>query len=144
MKGVDIGNQLISYYELKHKTYKWWKRILFHLIDISIVNSFIIYKKVIGDKSISQKNFRLEIIRAIAYKYGLFPVFKPLLKTNTMHLIRKAEKRGSCTHCSKTKIFETKRTPTSLYICPECKVHLCVECFEQYHRNKFMIKLEDL
>ena len=141
MKGVDIGNQLISYYELKHKTYKWWKRILFHLIDISIVNSFIIYKKVICDKAMSQKNFRLEIIRAIAYKYGLFPVFKPLLKTNTMHLIKRAEKRGSCVHCSKTKNYKTAKTPTSLYICPECNVHLCVECFEMYHKSKFLLLL---
>ena len=143
MKGVDIGNQLISYYELKHKTYKWWKRILFHLIDISIVNSFIIYKKVIEDKGMTQKNFRLEIIRAIAYKYGLFPVFKPLLKTNTMHLIKRGEKRGSCTHCSKTKNYKTAKTPTSFYICPECNVHLCVECFEPYHKSKFMIQLGD-
>ena len=45
MKGVDLSNQLISYYELNRKTIKWWKRIFFHLLDIAIVNSFIIYKK---------------------------------------------------------------------------------------------------
>ena len=91
----------------------------------------------------SQKNFRLDIIRAIAYKYGLFPVFKPLLKTNTMHLIKRGEKRGSCVHCSKTKNFKTSRTPTSFYICPECNVHLCVECFEIYHKSKFLVQLGD-
>ena len=31
MKGVDLSNQLISYYELNRKTIKWWKRIFFHL-----------------------------------------------------------------------------------------------------------------
>jgi len=143
MKGVDIGNQLISYYELRHKTYKWWKRILFHLIDISIVNSFIIYKKVRDDKTITQKQFRLDIIRAISYKYGIIPIFKPLVKTKTMHLIKRAEKRGSCTHCSKTKNFITARTPTSLYICPDCNVHLCVECFEIYHKSRFLVNISD-
>ena len=138
MKGVDIGNQLISYYELRHKTYKWWKRILFHLIDISIVNSFIIYKKITDDKTITQKNYRLEIIRAIAYKYGLIPVFQPLVKTNTMHLIRKTDTRGACKQCSKTKNYNTTKTPTSMYVCSDCGVRLCIECFEQYHRSKFM------
>ena len=45
MKGVDLSNQLISYYELNRKTIKWWKRIFFHLLDIAIVNSSIIYIK---------------------------------------------------------------------------------------------------
>ena len=45
-KGVDKSNQLISYYEINRKTYKWWKRIFYHLIDISNVNSFIIFKKI--------------------------------------------------------------------------------------------------
>ena len=47
MKGVDLSNQLISYYELNSKTYKLWKRIFFHLLDISIVNSYILYKNII-------------------------------------------------------------------------------------------------
>ena len=47
MKGVDKSNQLISYYEINRKTYKWWKRIFYQLIDVSIVNSFIIFKKII-------------------------------------------------------------------------------------------------
>ena len=56
MKGVDKGNQLISYYELSRGTHKLWKRIFFHLIDISIENSFIIYKKSEFNKGITQNN----------------------------------------------------------------------------------------
>ena len=49
MRGVDLSNQLISYYEIDRRTYKWWKRIFFHLVDLSIINSFIIYKKYFKD-----------------------------------------------------------------------------------------------
>jgi len=45
MKGVDKSNQLMSFYEIDRTTFKWWKRIFFHLIYISIVNSYIISKK---------------------------------------------------------------------------------------------------
>ena len=66
MKGVDLSNQIISYYELNRKTIKWWKRIFFHLLDIAIVNSFIIYKKFVNS-NITQKQFRLELVNTIQY-----------------------------------------------------------------------------
>ena len=46
MKGVDISNQLISYYEIDIRMKKWWKRHFNHLIDIAVVNSFILYNKL--------------------------------------------------------------------------------------------------
>ena len=70
MKGVDLSNQLISYYELNRKTIKWWKRIFFHLLDIAIVNSFIIYKKYLN-ANITQKQYRNEIIKTIIKKYNM-------------------------------------------------------------------------
>ena len=140
MKGVDIGNQLISYYELKHKTYKWWKRILYHLIDISIVNSFIIYRKATNDKNMTQKKFRLEIIKAISYKYSLIPIMdmgSTPYNINCMHLVTTDGKRKTCVYCSTTKSFTGPRAPRSLLLCMECKVHLCLECFVKFHKWKF-------
>ena len=142
MKGVDIGNQLISYYELKHKTYKWWKRILYHLIDISIVNSYIIYKKY-KNKNYAQKDFRIEILKSIIYKYALVSIKNYEIKNNNLknsnkvHLVSKDEKRGTCVYCSKTKNYSTARAPVTIYICTECKVHLCIDCFANYHKWKF-------
>ncbi len=34
MKGVDISNQLIFYYELNFRTVRWWKRIFNEHIDV--------------------------------------------------------------------------------------------------------------
>jgi len=45
MKGVDISNQFISYYELNFRTISWWKRIFNEHIDAAIINSLYLFKK---------------------------------------------------------------------------------------------------
>ena len=44
MGGVDKGDQLLSYYGFNHRTIKWWKIAFFHLVDVTIVNSYILYR----------------------------------------------------------------------------------------------------
>ena len=44
MGGVDKSDQLLSYYGFIHKTLKWSNQAAFHLLDLAIVNSFILYK----------------------------------------------------------------------------------------------------
>ena len=43
MGGVDKSDQYISYHKVTRKTFKSWKTTFFHLIDVSIVNSHILY-----------------------------------------------------------------------------------------------------
>ena len=98
MRGVDLSNQLISYYEIDRRTYKWWKRIFFHLIDLSIINSFIIYKKYFKDSLLTQKLYRLEIVKFILAKYD-----KPQITKNnssTFHIPVRQGKQGTCKECS--------------------------------------------
>ena len=35
MIGVDVGDQLLSYYGFSHRTLKWWRRAFFHLIEVA-------------------------------------------------------------------------------------------------------------
>ena len=60
--GVDLTDQYLSYYSLTNrKTVKWWK-LFWRLIDIYILNSFIIYRKIFTEGSInSNRMFRLEL-----------------------------------------------------------------------------------
>ena len=44
MGGVDKADQLLSYYSFSHRTIKWWKRAAFHLIEVAVINSYILYK----------------------------------------------------------------------------------------------------
>ena len=70
MIGVDVGDQLLSYYGFSHRTLKWWRRAFFHLIEVAIVNAYIIYASTpqTGQK-MTHKEFRIQLAK------------EPLLKT---------------------------------------------------------------
>ena len=43
---VDLSDMLKGLYDIDRKSKKWWMQIFLHLLDISIVNSFLIYKEL--------------------------------------------------------------------------------------------------
>ena len=135
MKRVDLSNQLIRYYELNRKTIKWWKRIFFHLLDIVIVNSFIIYKKYLN-ANITQKQYRIEIIKTIIKKYNI-KIGRINDKFNTFHYPVKQLKCGTCKNCSFTKDYTTVKASSSKYMCNVSKIYLCIDCFEIFHKKNF-------
>ena len=45
MGGVDKVNQLIAPYDATHKTVKWYKKLAVHLLQVAMVNAFILYQK---------------------------------------------------------------------------------------------------
>ena len=55
---VDKMDMLKSIYEVDRKSKKWWPRIFWYFVDISVVNAYIIFKNRSQGKSISLKLFR--------------------------------------------------------------------------------------
>ena len=45
MNGVDRSDQLIGTNNVMRKCLRWWKTMFFHLIDIAIVNGFILFQE---------------------------------------------------------------------------------------------------
>nr|KAG5696698.1 hypothetical protein BaRGS_012067 [Batillaria attramentaria] len=45
MAGVDKSDQMISYLPLHRKTIKWWKKLSFHLLTLTMIQSHILYNK---------------------------------------------------------------------------------------------------
>ncbi|CAM1326248.1 Uncharacterised protein at_DN0157 [Pycnogonum litorale] len=71
MGGVDLSDQLIGSYNLLLKTHKWWKIIFLHVIDIAVVNAFILFQEYRSQfenthssrtKRYAQLNFREELV----------------------------------------------------------------------------------
>ena len=42
MNGVDKSDQILSKYNLSHNCVRWWKTLFYHVIDIAVVNGFIL------------------------------------------------------------------------------------------------------
>ena len=45
MGGVDFLDSLLGYYRYKIRSKKWYHRIFFHLVDMTIVNAWILWRK---------------------------------------------------------------------------------------------------
>ena len=44
MKAVFKSDQMLFKYNLLLKCVRWWKTLVFHMIDISIVNSYVFFR----------------------------------------------------------------------------------------------------
>ncbi|XP_049876310.1 piggyBac transposable element-derived protein 4-like isoform X5 [Pectinophora gossypiella] len=62
MSGIDRADQMISYYSSPRKSLRWYKKVLFHLLDVAVWNAFFIYRKYCQDKC-DFLVFRDELIR---------------------------------------------------------------------------------
>ncbi|KAH9375166.1 hypothetical protein HPB48_017118 [Haemaphysalis longicornis] len=60
MGGVDRADQLLSFYHNELKTKKWYKRIVFHLLDLAVVNSWLLYRAV-KDSEIQLAEFKVQV-----------------------------------------------------------------------------------
>ena len=45
MNGVDRSDQMLACHNISRKCFRWWKILFFHLVDIAVVNSFLIFQK---------------------------------------------------------------------------------------------------
>ena len=62
----DCNDQLMKYSAFSHRTCKWWKKVLFRLLNLAMVNAYITYSEWVafkGKKKLSQTNFRTEVIK---------------------------------------------------------------------------------
>jgi hypothetical protein len=149
MGAVDKTYMQISFVESVRKTVKWYKKLFFHLMDLSILNAYILFK-LKHSKTIPFGDFRIQLIREIIERYGQpkGPTGRPTIGDNPIRLTarhfpslvpststRKAAQRY-CVVCSHTSRREKKRTDTR-YQCDICDVGLCIiDCFEDYHTLK--------
>lgn len=46
MVGVDKSDQFTTYYSCPRKSIRWYTKVIFFLIDITVVNSFILHKEI--------------------------------------------------------------------------------------------------
>ena len=68
MLGVDKMDQLASYYAFVRKSVKWWRKVFFWLLEVSVVNSYISYKtrlQQLGQEPITHLQYRRSLILSL-------------------------------------------------------------------------------
>ncbi len=58
------------YFRILIKSIKWYRRVLFHFIDLAVVNAFIL-KKAVTQEKLSLYLFKLEVARALMHADSL-------------------------------------------------------------------------
>jgi hypothetical protein len=68
MGTVDRSDMMISSVECVRKSFKWYKKFFFHLLDITLLNSYALYN-VKTRKNFALTDFQLALIREIFRKF---------------------------------------------------------------------------
>ena len=148
MGGVDKSDQLLSYYGFCHRTFKWWRRAFFHLLDVAVVNAYIMYQQSAQGPKLTHKMFRVELAKEMLLYAGLdtqaiprTPSLPLSSRLTERHFLEKIPPTKSgkptqqdCSVCSKRK--EGQRVTTT-FRCKQCQKALCVvPCFELHHTHQ--------
>nr|XP_037288897.1 piggyBac transposable element-derived protein 3-like [Rhipicephalus microplus] len=71
MEGVDLADNLIELYRTDHKSKRWYMRIFYWLMDVYIVNEWLLYKRHCAQLSIKRRlsllAFRMQIAQTLAH-----------------------------------------------------------------------------
>lgn len=62
--GVDMSDRMVAHYPHALKNKKFYLRIFFHLLNVAIVNAWVVYRNVENNKE-PLINFKLNICRAV-------------------------------------------------------------------------------
>ena len=66
---VDKVDRMAESYSINRRTWKWAKKLLFHLFDLAILNSYILFS-TLGGKKIPHRNFRTTVMRNLMAQAG--------------------------------------------------------------------------
>ena len=89
MNGVDIADQYAVCYSFVRKTVKWWRKVVFWLLETAMVNSYLLYTECTGTP-MSHIAFRRSVVEALASAHITTapprPVGRPRKRANAVEL----------------------------------------------------------
>jgi hypothetical protein len=160
MGGVDIADQLRSYYTTQRISLRNWYPLFFWIIDTAILNSYLLGKSLYGAKFMHHKDFRVALWTAlfsysklvwVEHRLAKAAIPIPPLGKPIEHQRVALDKKVYCLNCrlictTKKRKFgdiltingpPRVRASQTLFGCKACNVPLCTvgNCWEDYHRR---------
>ena len=115
MNAVDRSDQILAKNCALRKCMRWWETSFFHMIDIAIVNSYILFQLHCAEhpdnealkrpQKFAIAEYREELVRDLAglNEYGQPPVFKPPTREPgdfvTVHIPKVTDTKRNCKVC---------------------------------------------
>ncbi|XP_018403753.1 PREDICTED: piggyBac transposable element-derived protein 4-like [Cyphomyrmex costatus] len=145
---VDYADRLLACYKIDRKSKKWWFRLFWNFLDLTVTNSFILYKTRDIKPMLTLKKFRLLLVdnlvgHKIPHRKGRkrqshtsdnSEHAKPQVSvekrySQVAHMPVFTENSKRCAHCS-----TRTEQKTTKWICTTCNVPLCLlpnrNCFQ--------------
>ena len=127
MGGVDLADNLRKYCDSSRKSKRWYMRLFWYGVEVSIVNSFTIWKETNGPELL--KFFRLDLADEMIQKYcGR----KEPGQRRTDLDERYVRRHFPIYHANTSNYCKAKCGTRPSYVCDKCKVFLCLDCFKKY------------
>jgi len=157
MGGIDRVDQLTSYYTPLRKSIKWYRKVVLHVLDISLLNAYILYKSVGGTKPLLW--FRRQAAGALMAAEDRQPMGSVSQKTVSVprpffhHKLSDTSRLSGQHYMDRLQPTQTKADPTkrcvvcfkagrrreTRYFCETClsQPALCVvPCFKTFHTEQ--------
>ena len=156
-QGIDISDQMASYFTPLRKTLRWYHKIAFeYLLNTAVINALIIYQEIKGH-NVKIAQFRHDLIyslanvdeaetRRLAPAISTRPVRPPNVSVHRLEESmernnRNRRKRKRCCKCYEELKKSTNREEASKKakrvstFCKDCdgQPAYCLECFAKHH-----------
>ena len=153
MNGVDRADQNSVYYRFIRKTRKWWRKLFFWLLEVSVVNSYILYtihSETHHSKPLTHLQYRRNVIEALASRYLQAAPPRPRpgrprkravsvregdpeRLNGRLHVLQKRDRAHDCIVCSNRESGHRHRSHFYCKTCPTTPTLCPTTCFELYH-----------
>jgi hypothetical protein len=140
------GNEMANNYTISRRRWKWTKKLFFHLLDLAVLNSYVLLLSC-GGKKMSHRDFRISLVTNLLAHAGQVqqierPMGRPvsavtrvsrLEYSNSEHWPVLSKTRLRCRVCSVRRLVRKVITK-----CLKCGVGLCTKklCFMEYHTKE--------
>lgn len=166
MGGVDLLDQLISYYRVFIRSRKWPLRVIFHFMDFAVCASWLEYRKDCRQANVPKKNemdllkFRMELAHCLVKAGNPVRSTKrgpprsesnndcPPRKMKATEVRPYKDVRFDCIdhlpehdeNSNPTRCKNDNCSGRTFFQCFKCKIHLCItknrNCFVKFHKNQ--------